>query len=501
MAPLEDPTTVLGATTLDAFSVTFPDQVEQELGAAYGEPHWTNIKHALARPPAFTAVRVNTLKLSRDEALRALKPHLDGFNAQLAALDASRQPIEAFAHASLPDVLMIPSAASGDATVEFNPEFKSIVVDRLCGEAVLRGSDIFARGVMSASSGINAEDEVNVFVDLDHNHTRGSDFATHNGRKLLIARGVTKMARTEIFRAVRGLAVTQLVRVCPDAPPMNGVLRGQIYVQNLPCSVVAHALDPQEGDVILDMCAAPGGKTSHVATLMRNKGTLVACDRSKRKTLELRTLCDDLQLECVVPLKMDSTHAVLPKDKVDAGLAIAQGNSDFTSVAQVLARAKANNPSQARLLQVEGFFPETFDRILLDPPCSALGLRPRLLHAGDADNLAEYTNMQRNFLWVATFLLKPGGTLVYSTCTINPKENEQMVHHALQNYPLELVSQEEAHIGDRGLAGQGLNEHEASLVQRFDPANTELDTMGFFCAKFIKTGPIRQEQAETAPVV
>ncbi|KAG7384603.1 putative methyltransferase nsun6 [Phytophthora boehmeriae] len=490
MAPLEDSTGVVGATTLEAFSVTFPDQVEQELGAAYGEPHWTNIKRALARPPSYTAVRVNTLQLTRDEALRALQPHIDGFNAQLAALDASRRPIEAFAHESLPDVLMIPSAASGEDAVEYNAELKSIVVDRLCGEAVLRGSDIFARGVMSASSGINAEDEVNVFVDLDHNHTRGSDFAAHNGRKLLIARGVTKMARTEIFRAVRGLAVTQLVRVCPDAPPMNGVLRGQIYVQNLPCSVVAHALDPQEGDVILDMCAAPGGKTSHVATLMRNRGTLVACDRSKRKALELRMLCEELELSCVVPLKMDSTHSVLPKDKVDMALT----DTDFTSVAQVLARAKENTPNQARLLQVEGFFPETFDRILLDPPCSALGLRPRLLHAGDADNLAEYTNMQRNFLWCAAFLLKPGGTLVYSTCTINPKENEQMVHHALQNYPFELVSQGEAHIGDRGLAGQGLNEHEASLVQRFDPSNTELDTMGFFCAKFVKTGSIRQEQ-------
>ncbi|CAI5705690.1 unnamed protein product, partial [Peronospora farinosa] len=282
-----------------------------------------------------------------------------------------------------------------------------------------------------------------------------------------------KMARTEIFRAVRGQAVTQLVRVCPDAPPMNGVLRGQIYVQNLPCSVVAHALDPQEGDVILDMCAAPGGKTSHVATLMRNKGALIACDRSKRKALELRTLCEDLQLECVVPLKMDSTHAVLPKEKVDTMLAATQ-EKDFTSVAQVVARAKGEHSRPSALV-------------------AALGLRPRLLHASDTDNLDEFVKMQRNFLWVAAFLLKPGGTLVYSTCTINPKENEQMVHHALENYPLKLVSQGKAHLGDRGLPGQGLNEHEASLVQRFDPSNIELDTMGFFCAKFLKTGPIRQE--------
>lgn len=376
----------------------------------------------------------------------------------------------------------------------YNSTLKSVVVDRLCGEAVLRGSDIFARGIMSASAGINSGDEVNIFVDLDHRHTRGSDFETHNGRKLLIALGVTTMTRTEIFRATRGLAVTRLVRLCPDAPPMNGVLPGQIYLQNLPCAVVAHVLDPQPGDVILDMCAAPGGKMSHIATLMKNQGLLVACDRSKRKVLELRTLCTELQLKCVEPLKMDSIHALLPKDIVD----LAARNKEDTSVSQILEVAKLDGFNQAGLLPVQGFYPETFDRILLDPPCSALGLRPRLLHTDDIDNLNEFCNMQRNFLWVAAFLLKPGGILVYSTCTINPKENEQMVHHALQKYPLKLLSQGNAHLGDRGLSRQGLSDEEASLVQRFDPANLNLDTMGFFCAKFIKTGSIRLDLANEA---
>ncbi|KAI9909787.1 hypothetical protein PsorP6_011188 [Peronosclerospora sorghi] len=481
---------VVGASTLTAFSVSFPHEVDQDLATVYGDPHWTNIKRALARPPACTTVRVNTLKISRDEALRALEPHLEGFNAQLVKLDASRQPIQAFPHASLPDVVMIPSSRSEQDQVEFNPEHKSIVVDRLCGEAVLRGSDIFARGIMSASSGINADDTVNVFVDLDHKHTRGSEFASHDGRKLLIARGVTKMARTEIFRAANGLAVTHLVRVCPDAPPMNGVLPGAIYVQNLPSAVVAHVLDPQESDVILDMCAAPGGKTSHIATLMQNRGIVVACDRSKRKALALRRLCEELELTCVVPLMMDSAHAVVPKSQVDTALALAQGN-EYTSVSQVLYRARKTNRTRTHLLQEQGFFPDTFDRILLDPPCSALGLRPRLRHTETVETLAQYTKMQRNFLWVAAVLLKPGGTLVYSTCTIHPDENERMVHHVLRTYPMKLVSQGPGHLGDRGLPGQGLTEHEASLVQRFDAANPHLDTMGFFCAKFVKTGRIR----------
>lgn len=427
----------------------------------------------------YTAVRVNTMRWTRDEALVEMVQALDAFNETLVR-ETQRAPVRPYAHPLLNDVIVIPSAPRVEPCIAYDAELKSVIVDRLCGEAVLRGSDIYARGIMSASSGINAEDRVNVFVDLDHLSTRGSNTDEHTGRKLLIAHGTTKMARTEMFRAQRGLAITSLVRVCKDAPPMNGLLSGKIYVQNLPSTVVAHVLEPQPGDVILDMCSAPGGKSSHIATLMQNTGVLVACDRSKRKALELQKLFTELKFDCVVPLKMDSTHSVVPRTNDSTGARVQ------LSVRDVLAQARAKTPASAHLLQVAGFYPETFDKILLDPPCSALGLRPRLLHAGDADNLAEYASMQRNFLWAAALLLKPGGTLVYSTCTINPKENEQMVRHALDTHPLELVPQR-VHIGDTGLLNQGLSADEAALVQRFDPSNAALDTMGFFCAKFIKT--------------
>lgn len=405
------------------------------------------------------------------------------FNAKLSA-ETGREPVQASLHPLLDDVIVIPSAPRVEnPAVTYRRELKSVIVDRLCGEAVLRGSDIFARGVMSASSGLNAGDRVNVFVDLDHAQTRGSSFDDHKARKLLVAHGTMTMARTELFRAQRGLAVTSIVRVCSDAPPMNGVLSGDIYVQNLPSTVVAHVLDPQPGETIIDMCSAPGGKSSHVATLMKNQGTLIACDHSKRKVLELKKLFTELEYDCVVPLKMDTTHAVLPREESEV--------APDTSVANVLAQAKAATPKEAHLLQVRGFHPETFDRVLLDPPCSALGLRPRLLHAEDEKELTKYSSTQRNFLWAAVYLLKPGGTLVYSTCTINPEENERMVRHALDKYPLELVPQN-VHVGSKGLPGQGLSEEEAALVQRFDPADTSLDTMGFFCAKFVKTRSIRE---------
>ncbi|KAF1326972.1 Methyltransferase nsun6, partial [Globisporangium splendens] len=470
---------------LDDFAVSFPAQVEDEFAAAYGAAHWEKIKHALATPTGYTAVRVNTMRWTREEALVGLRAALAEFNERLVQ-ETQRSAVEPCVHPLLSDVIVIPSAPRMQPQVEYNTDMKSIIVDRLCGEAVLRGSDIYARGIMSASSGINAEDRVNVFVDLDHSNTRGSHADEHAGRKLLIAHGTTKMARTEMFRAQRGLAVTSLVRVCSDAPSMNGVLNGKVYIQNLPSTVVAHVLNPQEGECIIDMCSAPGGKSSHVATLMKNKGILVACDRSKRKALELQKLFAELEYDSVVPLKMDSTHSVLP-----------QTDGPILSVREVIERARQTTPAKAHLLQIDGFYPETFDKVLLDPPCSALGLRPRLLHAGDADNLAEYASMQRNFLWAAVYLLKPGGTLVYSTCTINPKENEQMVRHALDNYPLMLEPQS-VHIGDTGLLNQGLSAEEAALVQRFDPSNSDLDTMGFFCAKFTKTKSIREPASASA---
>ncbi|DAZ96250.1 TPA: hypothetical protein N0F65_012553 [Lagenidium giganteum] len=467
----------------EAFMVAFPDAVEQEMSNSYGEERWKKIKHALAQSPSYTAVRVNTMRTTREAAIQALIEALKEFNGKLEA--DKRDAVVPVPHPLLSDVIVIPSApAMQEPPVVYSEELKSIVVDRLCGEAVLRGSDIYARGIMSASTGINPGDRVNVFVDLDHLSTRGSTMEDHRGRKLLIAHGTIIMKRSELFRAERGLAITALVRVCADAPPMNGVLSGDIYVQNLPSTVVAHVLNPQPGECILDMCSAPGGKTSHIATLMKNQGILVACDRSKKKVLALQKLFQDLEYDSVYTLKMNSTQSVLPRDKQ-------LPNGEVLSVQQVLDAARARKKPAEHLLPVEGFYPETFDKILLDPPCSALGLRPRLLHAGDDADLAEYSSMQRNFLWAAVFLLKPGGTLVYSTCTINPKENEQMVRHALDNHPLRLEPQH-VHIGDTGLLSQGLSEEEARLVQRFDPSNTTLDTMGFFCAKFTKTKSMRE---------
>jgi methyltransferase NSUN6 len=145
------------------------------------------------------------------------------------------------------------------------------------------------------------------------------------------------------------------------------------------------------------------------------------------------------------------------------------------------------------LLNVTGFYPESFDRVLLDPPCSALGLRPKLdVGHSVLKDLLDVCMYQRKFISQAVLLLKPGGIMTYSTCTFHADENERMVAYMLKEYhELELVPVlvpgESTQVGQPGLAGLGLNDMERGFVRRFDPwTDDDSDTIGFFVAKFQK---------------
>ena len=138
--------------------------------------------------------------------------------------------------------------------------------------------------------------------------------------------------------------------------------------------------------------------------------------------------------------------------------------------------------------KLRGFPPESFDRILLDPPCSALGLRPKLGISITAKELRKAAKYQRAFLLQAIDLLKPGGILTYSTCTINPMENEDNVAYVMRNFSdkLKLLPVLHDGLGQAGLLGSDLFEEERLCVKRFDPTDRKDNCMGFFIAKFQK---------------
>ena len=260
-------------------------------------------------------------------------------------------------------------------------------------------------------------------------------------------------------------------------PPLNGVLVEKIMLQNLPSAVVVHALDPQKKDVILDMCSAPGGKTSHVASYIGNDGLVIACEKGRKKMEQARALFRSMGATCIVPIATDSTKLLLTDER-----------STRLSPKEIIEAAEANSENKDGFLKVKGFYPKSFDRILLDPPCSALGLRPKLqVDIKTADELLKHSEYQQHFVRCAVPLLKEGGTMTYSTCTINASENEEIVMFILNQFPcMKLVPISNDLPGVPALTGFGLSEQQRKMIRRFDPCDKDIDSMGFFVAKFQK---------------
>lgn len=432
-----------------------PPEIVAHLAKYYGEAHTRAILDVLVEPPTLTTLRVNTLVTSRD----ALLAELNGLLAEKAAAEGGSERFVAEPHPSVPDAITI--TVSGPHAID-ELSHKALI-DIGCAEAVLRGADVFAPGLVAMSNGVEAGDIVSVYTQqFGSQLTKGTKLkpgllraagARHvgNGMAVLSREAVFGSARTQ-----RGLAVQMGARVF-SSPPLRDVLPAKMFLQNLPSMVAAHALLPiAAGARVLDMCAAPGGKTTHIAALQPGASVL-ALDRSSRRL----ALVDELA-----------------------------------------AKLCASNVSTRCMSAADG--PEvlgrgSFDAILLDPPCSALGLRPRLSWNVTLDELLRNAKLQRKLVHAAYELLATNGTLVYSTCTINPAENEETVAYALRECPgLQLVRPSVV-LGEPGVEGAGLSESERALVQRFDPSTESGRTsIGFFVAKFVKRAASQAADGEEA---
>jgi SAM-dependent methyltransferase len=401
------------------------------------------ILERLPEPPTQTTIRVNTFACDRAALVAEL-------NAALAADAAACGTVrfEAAAHPVVPDALTI--EVTGPHAV---PELeRKALVDVGCAEAVLRGADIFAPGVVAMSWGVVAGDEVSVYAQqfgsqLTHGTKLKAGLLRAAGARH-IGNGVALLSRDDLFggtRATRGLGVQMRARIFAS-PSLHDVLADKLFLQNLPSMVAAHALAPiPPGARVLDMCAAPGGKTTHLAALQPGASVL-ALDRSARR----------LALVDALALKLGA-HNV---------------------------RTRCMCAADAPALLGCG----SFERILLDPPCSALGLRPRLNWRLSVEELAGNAKLQRKLVRAAYELLADGGVLVYSTCTINPAENEEVVAYALRECAGLALERPPIVLGEPGVATAGLAEADRLLVQRFDPSTDAGRTsIGFFVARFVKS--------------
>jgi 16S rRNA (cytosine967-C5)-methyltransferase len=164
---------------------------------------------------------------------------------------------------------------------------------------------------------------------------------------------------------------------------------GAVMAQSRGSMLVARSLGPQPGDRVLDLCAAPGGKTTHIAALIGNQGEIVAVERNAGRARALAETCARMRADVV---RVETGDATAPR---------AEGG---------------------------------FDRVLVDPPCSGLGTlqsRPDIRWRASPEQIAELAALQARILDAGAAAAAPGGVLVYSVCTISREEGQDVIDRFL----------------------------------------------------------------------
>ncbi|WP_048055439.1 RsmB/NOP family class I SAM-dependent RNA methyltransferase [Pyrococcus sp. NA2] len=172
--------------------------------------------------------------------------------------------------------------------------------------------------------------------------------------------------------------------------------KGKIIVQEEASAVASIVLNPQPGEIVVDLAAAPGGKTTHMAELMKNKGKIYAFDIDKMRMKRLKEFVQRMGIKIVKPIIKDARKAP------------------------------------------EIIGEEVADKVLLDAPCTSsgtIGKNPELRWRLREEKIKEMAELQRELLESAAKLVKPGGRLLYTTCSIFKEENEENIKWFLANHP------------------------------------------------------------------
>ncbi len=358
------------------------------------------VLEAIAKPVRTYYVRCNTLKISP----RELRNRLEGRGLKISQ------------HAAIPEALGI----TVDGPFEIPSISQKAVVDKHTAESVLQGANVYAPGILNCGS-LRPGDEVAVVSELGD----------------VIASGTAMMSANDILTFRKGLAVDVKHRryKAPQIRDLPEFSEGLLYPQSLAAMVTSRVLDPQEGETIVDMNCAPGGKLSHLSQLMHNSGKIVGFDRNTEKMKQARQTVTCLGCANVTLSVHDSryVHVDLPELKAD--------------------------------------------RVLIDPPCSALGLRPKIYDFTTQDRVHDLADYQKQFIKAGSKVVRPGGVIVYSVCTFTTQECEQVVDFAEREFPLRVVEQKPL-LGSNGLSEFGRS---GSMCQRFSP---HIDEIGYFIAKF-----------------
>jgi 16S rRNA (cytosine1407-C5)-methyltransferase len=230
---------------------------------------------------------------------------------------------------------------------------------------------------------------------------------------------------------------------------------GFFYIQSLSSMLPVEFLDTGNDHTILDLCSAPGSKTTQAGIILKNKGAILANDVNIDR---LRALSHNLD-------RVGLLNVMVTKIKGE---------------------------------KIGELFFEQFDRVILDPPCSSLGTLAKnrsILKWWHPREIDRFYNIQRELFKSAIKALKPGGKMVYSTCTLSVKENEFLISEMVENYPLEILKIDELKIPFRKGIRKFKNLEllpEIERTIRIYPQ--DIDSEGFYIAVLIKNDALKREK-------
>ena len=298
-------------------------------------------------------------------------------------------------------------------TVELAPKSQRAIVNGMLRAAARRQDELRTRG-----------DAQPLFVRTSHPQFLIARWQQHFGAETAKELCRWNNAPPPIYGRINRLKIDRedFLRKYPGSPalvhnpefvefhawPTDALNLGRCYIQDPSTAIACELLDPQPGEKILDACAAPGGKTGYIAQLMKNRGVIVACDRDPERLRVLESNVTQLGIQIIRIFRLDWTRGRVPREIASIG---------------------------------------PFDRILVDAPCTNTGVMRRRVDVRWRLRPKDFIRMPKEQFQIsraAISLLKPGGVFVYSTCSLEPEENEQLIGRLLNEFPRIRPAREES---------------------------------------------------------
>ncbi|MDP8002664.1 MAG: PUA domain-containing protein [Caldisphaera sp.] len=324
----------------------------EELDSLFGNS--CKIINLLTRPSKRFYLRINTLKISKEDFLNMLDKNNIKFYEDKYIDYAIWFPIE--------------------GPYKINIYNKKVYVNKYASESVYMGSNLYIPGILKADK-----------------FRKGDNVTLINKHGLILASGTSVIDWEDIYKLRNGLAIVneESIYKSPKIRELPGFNEGYFYSQSLPSMWVSEISNPKPNSLIIDMNAAPGGKVGNIAQIVGN-ANIIAIDRPSKK--------DDL-LERMKRLGYNFIKII---------------GDDSRYASQNLG------------------IKEKADLVLVDPPCTNLGVIPKLSDRKTLRDVIDLANYQKQFIKEAHNLLKSGGVLMYSTCTLTYSENENNIKYAME---------------------------------------------------------------------